>query len=172
MQLITQGSSAVLIVVNLRMDFNFPHLNEFSSSYSYHFLHLEMKIPASIFILIISIASSILNNFSVAHPRQSGDSLAENQLFEKLNRFVVWLLEKGKREYGVGTTRQLYVIIDRTPSQSKDSYFGSPSAATNLPIMKSVFSAVQVSVTLFISVLHFFTLYEFDWYYSFFSCIF
>ena len=58
---------------------------------------------------------------------------------------IAFGMEKGKREYGVGTTRQLYIIIDRTPAESKNSYFVSSSPATNLPIMKSVFSAVQVS---------------------------
>ena len=67
-------------------------------------------------------------------------------LFRFCVRFVVWQLERGMRKYGVGTTCQLYIIVDRSPLvQSKENFFGSPSATQNLPIMKSIFITVQVN---------------------------
>ena len=62
-------------------------------------------------------------------------------------RFVIWLLEKGKRQYGVGLTHQLIMVVDRSPPQNKHySLSFGPSAASNLPIMRAIFSAVQVSI--------------------------
>ena len=39
-------------------------------------------------------------------------------------RFVVWQLEKGKRLYGVGLQRQLYIVMDRSPSKTAAPMLG------------------------------------------------
>ena len=39
-------------------------------------------------------------------------------------RFVVWQLEKGKRLYGVGLQRQLYLVMDRSPSKTAAPMLG------------------------------------------------
>ena len=61
-------------------------------------------------------------------------------------RFVVWLIEKGRRLYGVGTSHQLYIIIDRTPSKTGPT-LGPAGIATAVPILRSVFQIVQVNTT-------------------------
>jgi hypothetical protein len=65
-----------------------------------------------------------------------------------MHRFVVWLLEKGIAKYGIGIDRQLYIVIDRTPSNKQKEYsfssLGTTSVTGNLPILKAIFQTVQV----------------------------
>ena len=60
-------------------------------------------------------------------------------------RFVVWQLENGRKKYGIGINCQLYVVVDRTPSNyQKESSSAASAASQNLPILKAIFSVVQV----------------------------
>ena len=56
--------------------------------------------------IIIHVARQ-LSIYNLQHP---GHSLHEIKL---LNSFMVWLLEKGRKLYGVGSSKQVCVILDR-----------------------------------------------------------
>ena len=58
-------------------------------------------------------------------------------------RFVVWQLEKGRRLYGVGEKRQIYIIIDRSPSKTSAPMLGPAAMTSTLPLLKTVFKVVQ-----------------------------
>jgi hypothetical protein len=58
------------------------------------------------------------------------------------SRFVVWQLEKGKRLYGVGVQRQIYIVVDRSPSKT-GPMMGPGMVTSTLPLLKTVFKVVQ-----------------------------
>ena len=58
------------------------------------------------------------------------------------SRFVVWQLEKGRRLYGVGTQRQIYIVVDRSPSKT-GPMMGPSMVTSTLPLLKTVFKVVQ-----------------------------
>jgi len=57
-------------------------------------------------------------------------------------RFVVWLLERGRKEFGVGTHRQICVVLDRSPAPEGEET-AAKSLAVMLPLLRRLFTVLQ-----------------------------
>ena len=68
-----------------------------------------------------------------------------------VNRYVVWLLEQGRKRYGVGSHRQICVIVDRS-SEPGEVAARPKSLTIMLPLLRNLFSTLQVSMLVVVAV--------------------
>lgn len=62
-------------------------------------------------------------------------------------RFMVWILEKGRQQYGVGVSSQMHAIVDRYPPRyTYGAAGGQISAMSKLPLIKNAIGTLKVNL--------------------------